>query len=157
MVKSAPYVRLNHVSLSLNNCYAIISYVVSFKLPEMWKKKFLNSRLANNYYENLKRIKGLNSNNETTCRKTFLHEWTLFKRITRHMWLFIKRNTFIWLVIKHRYLLWLVLWKSNKVYNLRLSSLWCFDTSFKRTICNHSLCAKATMRYLDRSGSSHCL
>ena len=35
VVTSAPYVRLNHVSLSLNTCYAIIWYEVSWKLREM--------------------------------------------------------------------------------------------------------------------------
>ena len=49
------------------------------------------------------------------------------------------------------------LFKKNKVYNLRLSNLLCFDTLFKQTICNPSLCAKATIWYLDQSGSSHCL
>ena len=67
-------------------------------------KPILISRLADNYYKNLKSINRI-AITKLRARKHFLHEWTLFKRITR---LFIKRNTFNWLIIKYRYLLWLV-------------------------------------------------
>ena len=118
----------------------------------------LISRLANNYFKNLKRIKELNSNNKTMCRKTFfcMNEHYLNASYAICDCLSNEIHSFDWLLNIDTSCDSLFK-KNNKVYNLHLSNLWCFDTSFKQTICNHSLCAKATIWYLDRSGSSHCL